>query len=213
VGAEVASDVELETPVRAIPTLGVLCLGDMVELGWPEESELDRLTALRNRPRIRAGFLDPRPLDPLANREWLRDARRRPADALLAIRLRANGALCGMLGWTGWSTRSRTLEVGRIVVDPDVARPFRSLRPRGYRGIAVDASIALRDYLFGTIGAHVLHSTYLVDNRLAARLNRLVGGRVLGTASVRRADGTLAKVAKLELTRSEWLQSHRPIPT
>jgi RimJ/RimL family protein N-acetyltransferase len=190
-----------------IPTRGVLCTGEVVELAWPEEHELDAITELRNRPAVRSKFLDPRPLDPLANRAWLQSGMQRPAEAVLAIRLRASGALCGMFGWTGWASESRTPELGRVVVDRYCARAFRALRPAGHRGIAVDAALALSDYLFAQADARAVRSTYIVHNRLAARVNWLVGGRIVQSTTMRRADGTLADVVKLELTRTEWLQS------
>ena len=52
-----------------------------------------------------------------------------------------------------------------------------------------------------------MRSTYIADNRLAARVNRLAGGRVVGSARVCRADGTEVDVVKLALTRDEWLQA------
>lgn len=195
-----------------IPTCGRLCRGSIVELGWPDEDEFDRLTALRNRPEVRANFLDSRPLDPVANRQWLRSGMRRPSEALLAIRLRPDGTLCGMIGWTGWSPETRAPEIGRIAVDPDAARVIGALRPEGYAGIAVDAARALCSYLFEVAGAHVLHSTYLADNGLAARLNRLVGARIVTGPRVRRPDGTIANVVNLELTRAEWLEAHARQP-
>jgi RimJ/RimL family protein N-acetyltransferase len=197
---------------RDIATHGILCCGDVVEIGWPDEDEFDRLTTLRNRSHVRTGFLDPRPLDPAANRVWLRSGMRRPVDALLAMRLCATGALCGMIGWTGWTSTSRTLELGRIVVDRDLVRRARHPRWRSPEGIAVDAAKALCDYLFAIAGARALRSTYIIANRHAARVNRLAGGRIVGTASVPCADGTFADVAKVELTRDDWLRfrSARP---
>lgn len=190
-----------------IPTHGRLCGGTIVELGWPEEHEFDRLTALRNRPEVRANFLDARPLDPLHNRQWLRSGMRRPAEALLAIRLRPGGELCGMIGWTGWSPETRAPELGRVAVDRNVARAYGAVRPDGYPGIAVDAARALCNYLFETAGARIVRSTYIADNGHAARLNRLVGGRIVTRLRVSRPDGTFANVVNLELTRAEWLEA------
>jgi RimJ/RimL family protein N-acetyltransferase len=197
--------------MRDIPTRGVVCTGEIVALAWPEEHELDRLTELRNRPEVRSKFIDPRPLDPRANREWLRSGMHRPAEGLLAIRLRAEGALCGMFGWTGWSTQSRSPELGRVVVDRAIARAVRALRPAGHPGIAVDAARALSDYLFAEAGARSLRSTYIAHNRLAARLNRLAGGRIVQCTTLARPDGSIADVVKLEITRTEWMQS-RAVP-
>lgn len=195
-----------------IPTCGRLCLGSIVELGWPEEHELDRLTALRNRPEVRANFLDTRPLDPLNNRQWLRSGMRRPAEALLAIRLRTGGALCGMIGWTGWSPDTRAPEVGRVAVDRYVARAFGAIRPDGYPGIAVDAARALCSFLFDVAGARVLRSTYVDGNVPAARLNRLVGARIVTRLRVSRPNGTTVNVVNLELTRAEWLEARERQP-
>jgi RimJ/RimL family protein N-acetyltransferase len=193
-----------------IPIDGVLCRGMAVEIGWPREDEFDRLTALRNRPHVRSQFFDSCILDVAANREWMRNGMRRPYEALLAIRTRDAGELCGMIGWTGWCERTRSLELGRIVVDGERARAFRTLRRTSSRGIGLDAGIALRDYLFATIGVHTLRTRYYSDNRLAARVNRLGGGRVVRRSTVLGADGRHADVVELELTRADWLGLRRP---
>jgi RimJ/RimL family protein N-acetyltransferase len=195
------------TAVPDMPVRGVVCRGKVVELGWPEPDEFDRLTAFRNRAQVRAGFLDPRPLDPLANRQWLAGGMRRPEEGLLAIRLPGAGAVCGMIGWTGWTSQARAPELGRIVVDRVAALAHRDACGNAGDGIAVDAARALCDYFFAALGAHCVRSTYVADNRFAARVNRLAGGRVVGNDRVRRADGTEVDVLKLELTRDEWLRA------
>src|SRR2546427_8385413 len=61
-----------ESALWSMPLHGPLTEGRCVRLGWPEEDELDAITALRNRAAVRKQFLDRRPLDPARNRNWLR---------------------------------------------------------------------------------------------------------------------------------------------
>jgi hypothetical protein len=69
-----------------IPTEGVVAKGSGVVLGWPQPGEYDLITELRNRSSIRRYFLDARPLDLEANREWLASGMRRNVEGLLSIR-------------------------------------------------------------------------------------------------------------------------------
>lgn len=86
-----------------IDTTGVLCEGQLVKLGWPEEWEFDAITALRNELHVRKWFLDSRPLDPQANREWLRTGMKRPYEAVLSIRWKEDDSFLGTIGWSDWN--------------------------------------------------------------------------------------------------------------
>ncbi|MEP7208062.1 MAG: GNAT family N-acetyltransferase [Casimicrobiaceae bacterium] len=189
----------------AIPLAGVLCRGSRVELGWPEEHEFDAMTILRNRPHIRNRFLDPRPLDLVANRTWLRTGMKRPEEGLLAIRLRDNGAFCGMIGWSHWDPAERTIELGRLVVDAARVRRDRAAGRDGYPGIAVDAGTTLRDWAFTHFRLAVMRSVYIGDNAPSARVHRLAHGRVVRSEQVTRRDGSVVCLTRVELRRDEWL--------
>ena len=118
----------------SIPETGILCEGRCIRVGWPEESELDAITALRNRPEISRQFLDSRPLDPVRNRQWLQHGINRPYEAVLAIRMKCDDALVGSIGWSKGDAAAGALELGRVMVDADgrsylafVALPARLL--------------------------------------------------------------------------------------
>ena len=187
-----------------IPLRGPLCEGRCVLIGWPEDDEIDALTALRNRPQIRDKFLDPRPLDPQRNREWIRERMRRPFEALLAIRLKPSGALVGAIGWSRGDPDEGSFELGRVMVDAAAVRRHRQALPPDYMGVATDAGTALRDFGFRNLGLSVIRSVFIADNRLSRRAALLGGARIVGTSHAPRADGTEVSVVCLELLRAEW---------
>ena len=192
-----------------MPLAGDLCEGMLIALGWPEPHEFDALTAMRNRPEVRSRFLDPRPLEAEANRQWLATGMQRPVEGLLSIRLRASGALCGMIGWSHWDPLDASVEIGRLVVDHRLA--VRQLRAAGivrsetYPGIGVDATNTLRDFLFESLGLRTMFAVYIGDNARSARVNRLGGGRLVATQQVARRDGSSVTLVRAELSRDEWL--------
>jgi RimJ/RimL family protein N-acetyltransferase len=187
-----------------IPLSGPLFEGRCVSVGWPESHEFDALTALRNRPQIRNKFLDPRPLDPERNREWIRHGMQRPFEALLSIRLKPSGALAGAIGWSRGDPDEGSFELGRVMVDAAVVQRNRATLPAGYVGVAADAGTGLRDFGFRNLGLSVIRCVFIDDNRLSRRAVLLGGGRIVGTSRVRRADGTEVTVVSLELRRTEW---------
>lgn len=197
-----------------IPLSGPLFEGRFVSVGWPESHEIDALTALRNRPQIRNKFLDPRPLDPERNREWIRHGMQRPFEALLSIRLKPSGVLAGAIGWSRGDPDEGSFELGRVMVDAAVVQRNRDALPAGYVGVAADAGTGLRDFGFRDLGLSVIRCVFIDDNRLSRRAVLLGGGRIVGTSRARRADGTEVAVVSLELRRTEWeaivAQSERP---
>lgn len=188
-----------------IPLDGPLFDGDRVSVGWPRPDEFDRITDLRNRDAVRRRFLDPRPLDREANRRWLAEGMARPTEAVLSIRLRANGVWVGAIGWSRYDPAQGTMEFGRMMVDVASVLPHRERLPAGYDGIAADASSALRDFVFARMGLARLRFAILADNALSLRTARLGGARPVGTREVERPDGTRAALVDLEMTRADWL--------
>jgi RimJ/RimL family protein N-acetyltransferase len=187
-----------------IPLSGPLFEGRCVSVGWPESHEIDTLTALRNRPQIRNKFLDPRPLDPERNREWIRHGMQRPFEALLSIRLKPSGVLVGAIGWSHGDPDEGSFELGRVMVDAAVVQRNRATLPAGYVGVAADAGTGLRDFGFRDLGLSVIRCVFIDDNRLSRRAVLLGGGRIVGTSRARRAVGTEVTVVSLELRRTEW---------
>lgn len=188
-----------------IPLDGPLFDGAQVRVGWPRPDEFDRITDLRNRDGVRDRFLDPRPLDREANRRWLATGMKRPAEAVLSIRLAANGAWVGAIGWSGYDPLRGTMEFGRMMVDVESVLPHRALLPAGYEGVAADASSALRDFVFARMGLARLSFAILADNALSLRTARLGGARPVGTRAVERPDGTHVALVDLAMTRDDWL--------
>jgi len=189
----------------ALPLDGPVAAGEMVELGWPEPGEFDLITALRNRPAVRRCFLDPRPLDPVANREWLARGMRRPREGLLSLRLGEKRKFCGTIGWSGYDPDQRTFEIGRLAIDLAAVRPYRAGFRAGYPGVAVDASAALLRFAFERMGLDTVTSVFLADRALARRVNLLAGGRLAGEGERQRSDGSSVRVTCFRLTREQWL--------
>jgi RimJ/RimL family protein N-acetyltransferase len=193
-----------QPPTWRIPLRGPLFEGHCVRVGWPEPDEIDSLTTLRNRPQVRVKFLDPRPLDPQCNREWIEHGMRRPYEALLAIRLKRGGALVGAIGWSRGDPGEGSFELGRVMIDAAVLRRYRRNFPPSYAGVATDAGTALRDFGFRTLGLTVMRSVFIDDNRLSRRALLLGGGCIVGGWRMQRADGTEVAVTRAELRREEW---------
>jgi RimJ/RimL family protein N-acetyltransferase len=194
-----------------IPERGILCEGRCVRIGWPAEVELDAITALRNRPETSRQFLDSRPLDPLRNRQWLLEGMNRPYEAVLAIRMKIDDAFVGVIGWSKGDAATGTLELGRVMVDAGKAIAYREMLPDDYAGVAVDAGMAVRDFLFASLPLRVIRMTVIAGNSLSLRAATAGGGRVVASGTARRADGVEVKVAYLECSREDCARvSSRP---
>jgi RimJ/RimL family protein N-acetyltransferase len=194
----------------SIPETGILCEGRCVRLGWPEESELDAITALRNRPEISRQFFDSRPLDPVRNRQWLQHGINRPYEAVLVIRMKWDDALVGSIGWSKGDAAAGALELGRVMVDAGKLVAYRSLLPPDYAGVAVDAGVALTDFLFAALPLRVIHMTVITSNRLSVRAATTGGGKVIASGVQRRADGVEVPVTHIDFDRDAWLR--RAVP-
>jgi len=197
----------LDTSVSAptLPLTGPLFDGRCVRVGWPEPDEFDRITSLRNRPQVRGRFLDPRALDLQRNRDWLAHGMQRPREALLSIRLAANGTWVGTIGWTGYDPDRRELDVGRIMVDAQAVLPHRASLPDGYPGVGVDAGRALRDYVFSRLDLATMTCVVIGDNALSRRTVLMGGLRPVGTSESTRPDGTKVGLIRFAMTRDDWI--------
>ncbi len=190
-----------------IPLDGPIADGEFVSLGWPEPAEYDLITALRNRPAVRACFLDPRPLDIVANREWIARRMKRPHEGLLSIRCGTRRDFCGTIGWSGYVPEQRTFEIGRLIVDAARVRPHRASFPPAYQGIALDASATLLQFAFDTMQIDYVTSFFLADRSLPRRVNLLSGGRPMGDVMRERPDGSRVLMTSIRCTREDWLAS------
>ena len=188
----------------SIPVRGPLTEGRCVRIGWPEDDELDAITALRNRADVRRQFLDPRVLDLDRNREWLRHGMNRPYEAVLSIRMKVDGAFIGAIGWSKGDPVERSLELGRVMVDAHALLRYRDCFPAHYPGVAVDAGTAIRDLAFTTLGLQVLRMVVLEANRLSQRAATAGGARIVGTRIERRSDGSEVRLIALECSREDW---------
>lgn len=191
--------------VDRLPTEGTVATGRLVSLAWPDPAEYDLITELRNRPATRACFLDSRPLDLMANRQWLSRGMDRPREGLLSLRFGPHRVFCGTIGWSGYEPRMRTFEIGRLMVDAAVLRPLRTNFPAGYPGAAVDAGITLLDFAFQTLDLDYVSSVFIAGNALARRINVLAGCRFVGDVERERPDGSRIWVTCMRLTRQDWL--------
>ena len=193
----------------SIPETGILCEGRCIRVGWPEESELDAITGLRNRPEISRQFFDSRPLDPVRNRQWLQHGINRPYEAVLSIRMKCDDALVGSIGWSKGDAEAGVLELGRVMVDAGKLVAYRSLLPPDYAGVAVDAGVALTDFLFAALPLRVIHMTVITSNRLSVRAATTGGGKVIASGVQMRADGVEVPVTHIDFDRGAWL--HRAV--
>ena len=194
------------TPQWTIPLHGLLVEGRCVRIGWPEETEFDAITALRNRDDMRRQFLDPRPLDPARNREWLRSGMRRPYEAVLSIRIKDDDVFVGAIGWNHGDPVEGSFELGRVMVDAPALVPYRSRLPADYPGVAVDAGMAIRDFAFEKLGLSVIRMVVIEANRLSLHAALSGGGHVTGEHSERRSDGSELRLIDLECRREDWLR-------
>ena len=192
----------------ALPLEGPVVDGIFVSLGWPEPPEYDLITALRNRPAVRACFLDSRALDLELNREWLAHGMKRPWEGVLSLRIGPQRSFCGTIGWSGYDPDQRTFEIGRLVVDAAAVRPHRASFPADYPGVGVDASVTLLRFAFERMGLNYVTSVYLTGRALPRRVNRLAGGRHAGDAERERPDGGRVRVTCMCLTREQWFATH-----
>jgi len=190
----------------SIPLHGPLTEGECIRIGWPEDAELDAITELRNRADVRRQFLDPRVLDLEGNREWLRHGMRRPYEAVLAIRMKVDGAFIGAIGWSKGDPAERSFELGRVMVDARTLVRYRDSFPDRYPGVAVDAGTAIRDFAFTTLGLELMRAVVIEENRLSQRAVAAGGGRVVGTRTERRSDGSEVHLIDLECSREDWMR-------
>jgi RimJ/RimL family protein N-acetyltransferase len=187
-----------------IKTSGVLCESELLSIGWPEEHEFDLITDLRNKSYVRKWFLNDRVIDPQSNRRWLAHGMARPQEALLSVRLKRDGCFLGTVGWSDWDLEQAEAWFGRIAVDLSRLRKVAGPFPQRYEGVALDATIRLRDFAFARMGLKHLFTYFIAGNVFAERLNRRVGMQEVQRATRTRGDGTAVETVELRMTRERW---------
>jgi RimJ/RimL family protein N-acetyltransferase len=187
-----------------IETSGILCESELLSLGWPEEHEFELITELRNKSYVRKWFLNDRVIELDANRRWLAYGMDRPKEALLSVRLRRGGSFLGTVGWSDWDLEQAEAWFGRIAVDPGRLREAADHFPRHYEGVALDATVTLRDFAFSRMGLKHLFTYFIAGNVYAARLNRRVGMQEVRRATRTRGDGTAVETVELRMSRERW---------
>lgn len=187
-----------------IPTSGTLCESGLLSLGWPEEHEFDLITRLRNRGYVRKWFLNDRVIDVETNRRWLAEGMNRPKEALLSVRLKGGGNFLGTVGWSDWDLEQAGAWFGRVAVDPSRPKEVAGRFPQDYAGVALDATMTLRDFAFTRMRLEQLFTYFFVGNAFAERLNSRVGMQETGRSTRTRADGTAVETVEPRMTRERW---------
>jgi dTDP-4-amino-4,6-dideoxygalactose transaminase len=125
-----------------------------------------------------------------------------------------DGVFVGTIGWSHGDPVAASIELGRVMVDTLALRAHRHRLPIGYPGVAVDAGIALRDYVFRVLGIELIRMVVIESNRLSLRAAVAGGARVAHTRLEARPDGSARKLVDLELTRADWerWQAQAPRP-
>ena len=180
-----------------------LCRGDSVDVRVPEPTDYPFLIALRNRESVRRWFLDDRPIDQDTGFKWLAARANRYDDVLLLIRHRSKNMNVGSIGWYNLDEGNSSIELGRLALDFAAIRRLTRLgEPRpAIQHLALDACLALRDYVFHRFKISVINTCYKPGNTGAAEINRACGMRICTTSANSSADRIC-----LQLTRSEWKQ-------
>jgi RimJ/RimL family protein N-acetyltransferase len=186
-----------------------VCRGAFVDVCVPEPSDYSFLIGLRNRESVRRWFLDSRPIDQDAGTKWLAARASRDDDVLLLIRHRTRSMNVGSIGWHNLDENTGLAELGRLALDPSALRTLaRFGEPRSaMQNLALDACLALRDYVFSHFGILTIKTCYKSGNIAAAEINQACGMRICETPA-----NSEANLIYLQLTRSEWEQLLQSTP-
>jgi hypothetical protein len=113
--------------------------------------------------------------------------------------------LVGSIGWSKGDAGAGALELGRVMVDAGKGVTYRSVLPPDYAGIAVDAGVALSDFLFTALPLRVIHMTVITSNRLSVRAATTGGGEVIASGVQRCVDGVEIPVTYIDYDRDAWM--------
>ncbi len=127
------------------------------------ESDLERLAAWRNDPRVHPFFFFDGRIDPERQGAWLTSVQRDETRRFFAVE--ADGVFAGTLSLDRIDPRHRSGELGNVLVDPDLQGS----------GIGRRAVETLLDLAFGSVGLDRVELRVFVDNDAAIRLYEACG--------------------------------------
>lgn len=158
------------------------------------------LTALLSDPRVSDPIYDlPRPFTPESVGKWVADseALRQAGECILAVNLDEAGEVSGYSRISVWPDRSSAELAG-------AARADRQNSGGGRSGVA--RSIA---WIFEVLGVRLIGLTAALDNVRSAKAIDGAGFRRMGERESMRPDGTMRRSIYWELTKEEWVRTHR----
>jgi RimJ/RimL family protein N-acetyltransferase len=200
------SDINRETNNACIPTTGLLCQGNLILISWPDPTEFDAITNLRNNQRVKKWFWDDQPFDLVKNREWLQFQMDRPTESLLSVRWKTNGLFLGTVGWTNWNISLGEALFGRTALDFSNIRLLKNEMPADYEGITLDIGFTIRDFAFEKMNIRRMLCNCFKDNLLSIKLQERVGLQRIGITPFSRRNGEAVEMVEMCLTYEEWLK-------
>lgn len=176
----------------------VFCTGRIVRLRAIQPGDIPAIARLRNASR--QCFLNDHEVTESGVAAWLRNMDF-PREGMLRIES-PDGAFLGVTGWDHLDMARQEAEIGRLMIDPHA---ILAALPRARRqSVAVDAVRALGRYFFAELGFMRVYTSYIADNRLAARVNECCGMLPTHTTRHPRSEGCSIDVVHLELTYPRW---------
>lgn len=158
------------------------------------------LTALLSDPKVSDPIYDlPRPINEANVGRWVQEseALRQKGERLLTVSLDDAGAVAGYSCFTVWPDRSAAEIAGARRADLQNSHSGKS-------GVA--RSIA---FMFEHLGVRLIALTAALDNVRSAASIDAAGFRRMGEIDSVRPDGTTRRSLYWELTREEWVRTHR----
>lgn len=161
---------------------------------------VDGLLALLSDPRVSDPIYDlPRPFTRESLAKWVADseALRQEGRCILSVSLDDDGQVAGYSRFSVWPERSSAELAGARRAD---------LQNTGGGRIGVARSIA---WMFEDLGVRLICLTAALDNVRSAKAIDAAGFRRMGEVESVRPDGSTRRSLYWELSRDEWVRTHR----
>lgn len=158
------------------------------------------LVALLSDPKVSDPIYDlPRPITEESVARWVADseALRQKGECILSVTLDGDGQVAGYSRFSIWPDRSSAELAGARRADLQNTHG-------GKAGVA--RSIA---FMFEHLGVRLICLTAALDNVRSAASIDAAGFRRMGEVESRRPDGTTRRSIYWELSREEWVRTHR----